>query len=149
MTPTRSSDERHELDLPQGRVPLESFRPRAADRRPAVLVLHEICGLNDNIRRIAARFADAGYLAAAPDFLAQGAFLACIWRAMRSLQAGEGPVVALLESVIAAIDARADVGKVGVVGFCMGGGFALLLGARERVAVAGVFYGDPRPREAL
>lgn len=131
-------------------VPVEIFRPPAfAGRGPAVLVLHEIFGLNDDIRRIARRFAAHGYLAAAPDFLADGWYLGCILRAARDLRAGEGPTVAVLEAVIAALTARPDVGKVGVAGFCMGGGYALLLGTRQRVDAAGVFYGDGRSRDEL
>ena len=42
----------------------------AARRTRGVIVIHELLGLNDDIRRIAARFADAGYVTVAPDFLA-------------------------------------------------------------------------------
>lgn len=41
--------------------------PHAAGPRPAVIVIHEIFGLNGDIRRIAGRFADLGYVAPAPD----------------------------------------------------------------------------------
>ena len=39
---------------------------------PAVIVVHEIMGLNDDIRDIAARFADNGYVALAPDLVGYG-----------------------------------------------------------------------------
>ena len=130
-------------------MPLEIFTPRAPAPYPAVVVLHEIFGLNDDIRRIAARFADNGYLAAAPNLFATGTWIGCLSRAMQALRSGSGPLVETLDAIVTAVEARPDTGKVGVVGFCMGGGFALLLGARERVAVAGVFYGDPRPRAEL
>jgi carboxymethylenebutenolidase len=130
-------------------VRVEIFRPTVAGRVPGVLVLHEIFGLNDDIRRIGRRFADAGYLAAAPDFLHAGWHLACVLRAARDLRAGEGPTVAMLETILVALAARPDVGQVGAAGFCMGGGFALLLGTRQRVQAAGVFYGDVRSREEL
>lgn len=138
---------------PHGReVPVEIFRP-AGDRFPppwaAVVVIHEIFGANADIRGIARRFADAGYLAAVPDLMAGGMRLLCVLRAMQSLRAGSGPVVDELEAVIALVAARDDVRTVGAVGFCMGGGFALLLGTRERVAAAGVYYGDTRPRTEL
>lgn len=130
-------------------IPLEVFRPAASGRVPAVLVLPEIFGLNDDMRRIARRFADHGYLAAIPDFLAGGWYLGCVLRAARDLRAGSGPTVAVLEAVIASLVARPDVGKVGAAGFCMGGGYALLLGTRERLSAAGVFYGDVRSSEEL
>lgn len=144
-----TADERSAVTADGLTIPLEIFRPAAKGRRPAVLVLHEIFGLNDDIRRIARRFADAGYLAAAPDFLAGGWYLGCILRAARDLRAGSGPTVDMLESVLDTIAARPDVGRVGAAGFCMGGGYALLLGTRQRVDVAGVFYGDVRSSEEL
>jgi dienelactone hydrolase len=52
--------------------------------RPAVLVVHELMGLNDDIRRIATVFADHGYVALAPDLLGAGWKPLCIAR----LQAG-------------------------------------------------------------
>jgi len=139
-----SADERSTVTADGVTIPIEIFRPAATGRRPAVLVLHEIFGLNDDMRRIARRFADAGYLAAAPDFLAGSWYVGCILRAARDLRSGSGPTVAVLEAVLDALAARADVGRVGAVGFCMGGGYALLLGTRQRVDVAGVYYGDVR-----
>lgn len=130
-------------------IPVELFRPASAERAPAVMVLSEIFGLNDDIRRIARRFAANGYVAAAPDFLAGGWHLGCVARAARDLRAGEGPTVAVLEAVVAALGARPDVGRVGVVGFCMGGGYALLLGTRTPLGAAGAFYGDVPARDAL
>ena len=143
------ADERLTVGAAGHTFPVEIFRPRKSGRVPAVLVLHEIFGLNDDIRRIARRFADNGYLAAAPDFLSDGWYLGCIMRAARDLRAGSGPTVGVLEAVIEHIAQRPDVGKVGAAGFCMGGGYALLLGTRQRVDAAGVFYGDRRSREEL
>jgi carboxymethylenebutenolidase len=137
---------------PRGRaVPVEIFRPRvgAGGAQPGVVVIHEIFGLNDDIRRIARRFADEGYVAAVPDLMAGGVFLACVVRAAFALRAGHGPAVDELEAVVRLLESRPDVGKVGAVGFCMGGGFALLLGTRQAVGAAGVFYGDVRSREEL
>jgi carboxymethylenebutenolidase len=133
-------------------VPVEIFRPSAAAGPPpwpGVVVIHEIFGVNDDIRRIARRFADAGYLAAVPDLMSGGMHVACVLRAMQALRAGGGPQVDDLEALLDALAARPDVARIGAVGFCMGGGFALLLGTRARVDAAGVFYGDTRPREEL
>jgi carboxymethylenebutenolidase len=105
--------------------------------------------LNDDIRRIARRFAANGYVAAAPDLLSGGVKLVCIARAILALRAGSGAMIEELDAVVSLLESRPDVGRVGAAGFCMGGGFALLLGTRQRVAVAAVFYGDTRPEDEL
>jgi len=135
--------------LPSEPPPVEVFEPATPGPHPGVVVIHESYGVNDDIRRIARRFADNGYVVAAPDLLKGGPKLVCIMRAMRDLRSGRGPAVDALEQVIADLEARDDVTKVGVAGFCMGGGFALLLATRGRIPVAGVYYGDTRPREEL
>src|SRR5438270_1486032 len=133
-----------------GEIPVELFEPAdAAPPRPGVLVIHESYGLNDDIRRIARRFADNGYVAAAPDVVSQGVRLVCVVRAMRELQTGRGRTVDALEAVLDMLRARDDVGRVGAAGFCFGGGFALLLACRERLDAAAVYYGETRPREEL
>ncbi len=143
-----TADERTRIDIRGREVPVEIFKPRISPA-PGLVVIHEIFGLNDDIRRIAKRFADEGFVAAAPDLMASGLHIACVLRVGLALQRGRGPMVDELEALIALLEARDDVGKVGAVGFCMGGGFALLLGTRQKVDAAGVFYGDIRTRKEL
>jgi len=50
----------------------ELFPPVGEGPHPGVVVLHESFGLNDDMRRIARRFADAGYAALAPDLYSHG-----------------------------------------------------------------------------
>lgn len=107
-----------------------------------MVVLSEIWGLNDDIRSIAARFAGHGYLAVAPDLLRGGAWYRCVWSTLLALRRGEGAAVDDLRALVAAVGARSDVRSVGVVGFCMGGGYALLLGSTTAAKAAGVFYGE-------
>ncbi len=134
---------RASLALPEG----------APGPHPAVLVIHEILGLNDDIRRIAARFADAGYVALAPDaFDGPGPRVVCLLRALRTVRQWGGPVA---DDLLAARDwlaARPDVdgSRIGVAGFCMGGGFALLLGTIGDFGAAAPFYGEvPHAAEAM
>ena len=130
-----------------GSIPLEVFTPRGAGPFPAVLVIHEMLGLNADMRRIARRFADHGYLAACPDLMAAGSRIGCVLSAMRSLRRGQGPQVEQLTAALDALRRRADTAGVGVAGFCMGGGFATLLATHTTLDAAAVFYGDLRPKE--
>lgn len=129
-------------------MPLEVFRPAGEGPWPALLVMHEIFGLNDDIRRIARRFADAGFIAFAPD-LRDGKPWPCLVLAAMQVSLGRGAAVGLVEALCDHLAARPEVTRVGAVGFCMGGGMALLLGARRRVGAAGAFYGDVPPTDAL
>ncbi|MBV8930177.1 MAG: dienelactone hydrolase family protein, partial [Mycobacteriaceae bacterium] len=101
---------------------------------PGVVVVHDALGFTADLRRITDRFANSGYLALAPALYGRGRKIQCIVSTFRSLSAGRGPAV---DDIIAARDhlARDDrcTGKVGLVGFCMGGGFCLQL------APSGVF----------
>jgi carboxymethylenebutenolidase len=98
---------------------------------PGVVVVHEIFGLNDDIREQARKLAAAGYLALAVDLYSAGGALRCIRSVFRSLSRGTGPAIDDIEAARAWLGEHADcTGRVGVIGFCMGGGFALLTAAR-------------------
>ncbi len=127
--------------------------PREEGKRPAVILIHEIFGLNDDMREKAQRFADMGYVALAPDlYSTRGPMPLCVVRMVRGLGAGEGPVFADLEACRAWLAARpeVDASRIGVAGFCIGGGMALLYAVRAPVGAAAVFYGDvPKRRPDL
>jgi carboxymethylenebutenolidase len=98
---------------------------------PGVVVVHEIFGLNDDIRQQAEKLAAAGFLACAIDLFSAGGPMRCIRSVFRSLSKGQGPAIDDIEAARAWLAAHDDcTGKVGVIGFCMGGGFALLTAAR-------------------
>ncbi len=118
--------------------------PNARGPHPGVLILHELLGLNQDIKRIANRFAAEGYLAMAPDYFGPGFRLGCIVRCVRSLHSGEGPAFDRLASAQQWLSTQTEVdpNKLGVVGFCMGGGFAVLHAVRSDVHVVAEYYGD-------
>jgi carboxymethylenebutenolidase len=112
---------------------------------PGVVVLHEAFGLNDDIRQQADRLAAAGYVAVAPDLFSAGGKWRCIRATFRAQMAGEGKAFDDIEAVRRWLGDRADcTGRVGVIGFCMGGGFALATAARGFDASAPNYAHLPR-----
>ena len=115
---------------------------------PGVVVIHEAFGLTDDIRGKADELAAHGYLALAPDLFDGKLWIRCIRSAFQQLRAGHGPAFEALDGARAFLAERPDcTGKTGVIGFCLGGGFALLCAPRPGFDVAAVNYGDV-PKDA-
>jgi carboxymethylenebutenolidase len=144
----RIKGEHIEFGGPQGPVKAYLARPAKLGRKdkvPGVLVIHENRGLNEHIEDVARRVAVAGFLALAPDGLSVAGGAPKDQEAARDLFAKtDGARIAgdVLSGVPwLAADASSN-GKLGVVGFCYGGGLAL----RAAVETVGVdaavcFYG--------
>ena len=128
-------------------------RPEGDGAVPGVLVFHEAYGLNEDIEGHCRRLAELGYAALAPDlYSGRGPRPFCVWRVMRELGRARGTVFDDLEAARRWLAEQPGVlpDRIGVIGFCMGGGFALLFAARAPVQAAGVFYGAvPASAEAL
>jgi carboxymethylenebutenolidase len=118
---------------------------------PGVVVIHEAFGLNPDTRGHADRLAALGYLALAPDLTDGKLWLRCIRSMMKQLRAGSGPAFDTLDACRGWLAARPDCsGKTGVIGFCLGGGFALLCAPRREYSAAAVNYGEvPTDAEAV
>ncbi len=127
--------------------------PAGEGPHPGVIVIHEVFGLNGDIRKKADRLATMGYAAIAPDLYdGRGPMPLCVLRTMRALGRERGGPLDDLDAARQWLANRdgVDGSRVGVVGFCMGGGFALLFGARSTVGAAAPFYGSvPKQREKL
>ena len=120
------------------------FEPKTSAKAPAVLLIQEWWGLNDHVRSIADRLAAEGFLVLAPDLYdgwttkdaaEAGARMTALDGA-RSMQQIEGA-----RAFLAAHEACS--GKVGIIGFCMGGAFAFRAAANLALAAAVPFYGIP------
>lgn len=105
-------------------------RPTAAGPWPGVVVLHEAWGMDDVLRRQAERLASAGHVVLAPDLLGDGPLLVCMRRTLKALATRSGLPFQLIGHAREQLLGDPQVnGRVGVIGFCMGGGFALLVSA--------------------
>jgi carboxymethylenebutenolidase len=137
--------ERLDIPLEDGAsLRAEYFAVDGVGPHPGVVVLHESFGLNDDIRRLAARFAQAGYAALAPDLYSHGTRIVCLSRVIVDMARGGlareiGDIHAAREA-LAAKD-EVDEARVAVAGFCQGGGFALIAASRPGFQAAAVNYG--------
>jgi carboxymethylenebutenolidase len=127
-----------------GSQPLHGYlaRPAGIGPRPAVVMIHEIFGLDEVMRGHADRLAGFGYLTLAVDLFSAGSTARCLVATMTAMMRGRGRAFA---DISAAHDYLADspecTGKIGVIGFCIGGGFALLT-ANNGFDAAAVNYGQ-------
>ena len=109
---------------------------------PGVVVVHDAFGLGDDIKQQADWLAAAGYVALAPDLFSRGGARRCLRGVFRQLAAREGVAFDEIEAARTALAGREDTtGRTGVIGYCMGGGFALLTAGRGVFDVASVNYG--------
>lgn len=150
----RIATERIEFDSPNGSGKVRAYLAKPANapsKLPTVLVVHENRGLNPHIEDIARRLAVDGYLALAPDALTPlGGYPGDEDKA-RALFAQLDQAKTRQDFLAAAalLKARPDSnGKLGVVGFCYGGGMAHYLSTQlPDLAAAVPFYGNHPPVE--
>ena len=145
------------VTFPGDGAALSAFLARPADRepKPAVIIIHEWWGLNDHIKDLAQRFAREGFVALAPDLYSRmgntvtkdAAEAAKLMESLKSQQ--------VLKDLNAAArylkgEPFVDGWKLGTIGFCMGGTFALMLAAHNSDIKASVpFYGQIPPTDSL
>jgi carboxymethylenebutenolidase len=111
---------------------------------PALLMIYEIFGMSDEMRRVARDLTAEGYVVLIPDLFARGPVRPlCVASTMRAMVRGTGPALDDLESARRWLAARPEVDgtRIGAIGFCMGGGFALLLARTGLYKVSAPFYG--------
>lgn len=137
-----------EYESPEGHGTMKGLMAKPAgstEKLPAVLVVHENRGLNPYIEDVVRRLAKAGYLAFGPDGLTPLGGYPGNDDAGRDMQKGLDSTK-LMEDFFAGfeflVDYEQSTGKVGVVGFCYGGGVSNALAvAYPNLGAAVPFYG--------
>jgi len=150
-----SRTERVEYKSPEGHGTVKglmAWPAKAKGKLPAVLVVHENRGLNPYIEDVVRRLAKAGYLALGPDGLTSLGGYPGTDDEGRTMQASLDPAK-LMEDFFAGFEFlrehKQSTGRVGVTGFCYGGGVCHALAvAYPDLAAAAPFYGrQAKPEE--
>lgn len=142
------TDQNAEIPLSRGTLPAFIAFPDSPTA-PAVLLIHDINGVNDFYRDVARRLAAAGYVTALPDFFFRQGPLADDSRETRfaRMQAMEQATTLLdIESTLIWLRRHErSSGQLGTVGFCMGGTLVMLAASRDPAPAATVaYYGFPQ-----
>jgi carboxymethylenebutenolidase len=137
------------LPCPDGfQMPGYLTRPDSLQKLPALVFVFDAFGFDSEMKRVADDFASAGYVVFMPDLFSRGSWFSCVRSLIGNLKRGGGRGV---DDLVAArhwlaTSEYVDAEHIGVIGFCMGGGFALLLATKGLFRVSAPFYGKSPDR---
>jgi carboxymethylenebutenolidase len=126
------------IPTPRGEMPAYLATPAREGPWPGVVVIHDALGMSTDVRNQAQWLAGEGYLAVAPNLYYWGRRIRCL---MSTVRLGERPLSELDATRRWLAELDGCTGRVGVIGFCMGGDFALMMAPRRGVSAASVNYG--------
>jgi len=137
------------IPVNNGHLPVFVAVPERVAPWPGVVVLHDVGGLKEDLRNQARWLAREGFLAAVPNLYFRGSMMKCVFAIARDMKARRGQTYEDIEAVRAwLVDQEGCTGQIGVIGFCMGGGIALLLAPGYGFGAASINYGGPLTDDA-
>jgi carboxymethylenebutenolidase len=139
------------IPIESGEMPAYLATPPATGRVPGVIVIHDAGGMTQDSRNQADWLAEVGFLAVALNLYHRGGLTFCIRTIIHDLIVRGGPTFtdiacSDIESARTwlSLQPRCN-GRAGIIGFCMGGAFALLLASDHDFSASSVNYGGKLP----
>jgi carboxymethylenebutenolidase len=147
----------HMTSFQSGRRQIDGYlaRPEGDGTFPGIILIHEIFGLNENMKDISRRFAAQGYVALAVDLFTGRSRAICIFRAMSGLLLNplHNRGIHDLKAALTFLSEQpgVDASRLGAVGYCFGGSFVVAWACTEdRLQVIAPYYAmNPRPLKAV
>ena len=128
-------------------------RPKGDGAHPAVIVIHAWSGIDNHTRDVGRRLAKAGYVALVPDLLSRVGGTSSFSSKDAAIAAGrkldDETITRDLTGAVNYLKGQNFVraNRVGVTGFCWGGGKALMFATRSKDIAASVIYYGENPRD--
>ena len=151
LQPRSTDDRAPQYSIPgeRGEMPVYLAVPEGDGPWPGVILVHDIFGMTTDLKNQADWLASEGFIAAAPDLQYWGLQLRCLFATLRQMSARKGSLFNDMVTVQSWLASREDcTGKIGVMGFCLGGGFAVLLSSGFGFDASSVNYGGV-PEDAM
>ena len=147
----------HMTSFQSGRRQLDGYiaYPEGDGPFPGLILIHEIYGLNENMKDISQRFAAQGYVALAVNLFSSRPRSVCIFRVMSGLLLNplHNRGIHDLKAALTFLSAQpgVDALRVGAVGYCFGGSFVVAWACTDdRLQVIAPYYAmNPRPLKAV